>query len=316
MSYHALFSPSSASRWIRCPASLMYNLPGVKDHYPERGCSEAADIGNYIHKVAAHQYHGTTESVNEGTLNLSDSKVKAKIDKIPAYIDFLYAIGKIDKTETTFLSDIKVEQLVLDPLFPGYFGGTPDFFRVDLAMDNKHRIWIVDLKTGRSLDDIHREQLTAYAELLIRHYTSELRRRGLVILEAPTFTVYQHVYYLERVRDPVDSWIHTFTSPNLSSCQFKYTTAVQEYSDVLDRGAYNELPFETGTHCKWCPGRIAGCPVFAAHMHAIGEECEKPDPTLCAERTEFLEEVARMAWGRLRAASKAKEAAEGFEPVL
>ncbi len=326
MSYHALFSPSSAFRWIRCPASLMYNLPSLKGYYPEPESCKAADIGAYLHTLAFNRYNGNPESVNGKTIDTTDPKVKSKLERIQGYIDFLRDISKKDKTETVFLSDIKIEQHILDPIYPGHLSGTPDFFRVDLTSNNDHKIWIVDLKTGNppkkktgdnppvgidttpGPDESHRAQLTVYAELLIRYYSRELRRRDLNILEEPRFTVYQHVYYVSRARNPLVSWTQTFTSASIASCQFKYTAAVAEYSDYIERKAFCELPFETGNHCIWCPGSRSGCPVFAAHMHAIGEECEKPDPSLCAERAEFLDEVARMAWGRLKSRDRAMKA--------
>lgn len=295
-----MFSPSAASRWIRCPGSTLYQTPVLKDLIPREQKCNAAAVGTYLHALAESRYRNSDPPVaNELTLELEKPTVKAKLAKIDPYVQFIRSIDAYDKTDTTFKSIVNTETLISDPLFPEYLSGTPDYYRIDLRKEGPHEIWIVDLKTGLRSEG-HRDQLQIYSEILVRQMAQELRGYGIDISRNFSVTVHYYLYYLDRVRSPYATWTQEYTEAYVNSGQYPYVNQVQECSDAVLTGELHRLSFTPGSHCGFCPGKSL-CPVFANYMAYLQHEYEKPDPQLAQNHLDALEAVARISYAKHRA---------------
>ena len=173
MSEHAKLSPSSAHRWLYCPASVAL----------EAGCpdesSEFADEGTAAHELAAmclntsddaDFYVGSTIDVN-GNIFTVDDDMAGHVQK---YLDYVRALG----------GELMVEQrLSIEAIT-----GEPDAKGTsDAVVLLEDELIIADLKYGRGVkvEANHNEQLAIYALAAVNEFgfLGDFKRVRLVIVQ-------------------------------------------------------------------------------------------------------------------------------------
>ena len=150
--------PSSASRWIACPASAK-----LSTLVPYQEAGEAAKIGTAIHALAETCFQLDTDpmkfvgQVVEGITMTEENCEFA--------LEHLQAIWAVQNE----LGHVKVEQLYKIYDTPEYtLQGTADVVGI-----SKHKLIIADLKTGRGYVDADSEQMKIYALGALRHTSLE-----------------------------------------------------------------------------------------------------------------------------------------------
>jgi len=143
-----LLRPSSATRWINCPASVKLT---AKMPYKESG--EAAKIGTAIHSLSeiCHQTGASPFDFVDGSIEgIKISKENAEYAQ--QHIDEIKAIEGITKS-------LLVEQYLTAHETPAIkVGGTADV----IAWDDT-TIIVADLKTGKGFVDADSDQMKIYA---------------------------------------------------------------------------------------------------------------------------------------------------------
>jgi len=143
-----ILRPSSASRWIACPASVR-----LSEGVPYEPAGEAAQIGTAIHALAEKCF-GTGEKADAylGKQVEGITMTQENVDFAQAHLDHITNL----KSE---LGAVKVEQYVtvIDDA-DIKLGGTADVIGFGNGI-----LEIADLKTGRGYVDADSEQMKIYA---------------------------------------------------------------------------------------------------------------------------------------------------------
>jgi hypothetical protein len=160
--------PSSASRWIACPASAK-----LSTLVPYQEAGEAAKIGTAIHALAETCFQLDTDpmkfvgQVVEGITMTEDNCAFA--------LEHLQAIWAVQDE----LGHVKVEQL-----FKLY--DTPQFTlqgTADVVGISKDKLIIADLKTGRGYVDADSEQMKIYALGALMHNSQKPKEVEFQIIQ-------------------------------------------------------------------------------------------------------------------------------------
>jgi len=152
--------PSSASRWIACPASAK-----LSTLVPYQEAGEAAKIGTAIHALAETCYQLDTDPMKfVGQVVEGITMTEENCDFAMQHLIAIWAVQ--DE-----LGSVKVEQLYKLYETPQYtLQGTADVVGI-----SKDKLIIADLKTGRGYVDADSEQMKIYALGALLH--SSLRPR-------------------------------------------------------------------------------------------------------------------------------------------
>ena len=217
MGTHAILSPSSAARWMACPASVS-RTKGLVD----KG-SKYADEGTAAHFLAAHclasnaapsTFHGNRICLwrnddasgedFEANLDHSDVDVTASfgvdsemVTEVTKYVDYVQALAAQGM-------DLYVEQRL--PLLPitgeKDAGGTSDAVLIDLKNEE---LIIVDLKYGQgeSVGVFDNPQLVIYALAAMEkfQYLCDFKRVRAVIHQPRKDYVGEHTYTLAEMQE-------------------------------------------------------------------------------------------------------------------
>lgn len=171
MSAHARLSPSSASRWLRCPGSV--NFIDALDEADEAGT--AADEGTILHSFCedalrqekdAYAFVGETRTFNKVTLTLDEDLA----EMVQSGLDYINDIP----------GDLYIEKRInLDRWMPGQFG------RLDVGVIGKRIITLFDWKWGGiPVSPIENEQEMIYAlgfwDNIARHISKATKFRLVI----------------------------------------------------------------------------------------------------------------------------------------
>ena len=190
MTKHARLSPSSAHRWLHCPASVL-----LEANYPNTS-SSYADEGTAAHELASRcletgtntcYYMGEVFNVN-GTNYIFDEEMA---DNVQQYVDYVRSIG----------GDLYVEQrLSISQITgePGAFGTS------DAVIIDDDELIIVDLKYGRGIrvDAENNEQLSIYALAALNEFeiVTDLNSVRMVIHQPRVSNISEWVISADELR--------------------------------------------------------------------------------------------------------------------
>lgn len=255
---HAKLSPSSASQWKYCPASIV-----MKQEYPDDS-GAAAREGTAMHTLSevllnsyikAGVYDGNIDSaekysgeyvLDEGRGEIQSKRVKGAIlitsemcKMVDGYVSYVLPILH-SAEKFTVEKRINLTRVLGTGDLPTF--GTADLEAVIKHGDNEYTLIILDLKTGRIKVQVNdNDQLTLYA-------LGSLERLG-------------KIYNITRVRLA----IYQPYAGGASECDIgmesmgyakkSFYNAAQKALDALRRGKKGLTPddFKTSvTACKWC----------------------------------------------------------------
>lgn len=227
---HSEFGPSSASRYMQCPASIKMirelNLPRTSNKY--------ADYGSAAHELGAMMLIDPTVTAESqlGKVLYSNIKVdKEMVKGVNEYVDYVMSYQ-------TLTSKMSVENRVsLEHLGPGIFG-TTDAVITDVPNGVVH---VMDLKFGRGLVEVeNNSQLELYAIGTIL----DLAKRGVDLKSIDEVVL--HIIQPRGLHDegPFRSWSTT-------------VSALKEVSkrarEAIVNACSDDPDFNPGEkQCRWC----------------------------------------------------------------
>lgn len=247
MKTHAILSPSSAHRWMKCPASV-----ALESDYPETS-SEFADEGTAAHEIAARALINDVEAVafmgTSVTVNGKDYQVTAEMaEHVQKYLDYVNAL-KAD----SIMSAVEVRLPIGDITGEDGAEGTSDF----AAITNDGELVICDLKYGMGVkvDAERNPQLSLYALGALELYglSYDIGKVRLVIVQPRL----NHVS--EWLCDP--GYLDEFKAGvgNISHICGDVLAAYEK-----DKTVYADL-FEPGDdQCRFCKAK-GNCPALTKH---------------------------------------------------
>ena len=168
-----ILRPSSASRWIACPASAR-----LSEKIPYEPAGEAAQIGTAIHALAE-----TCWQLDQDPMDYV-GKVVDGITITKENAEFAQAhISMVAELERE-LGNVKVEQYgVAYETTIAKVGGTADVVAYNL---DKSVLVIADLKTGRGWVDADSDQMKIYALGVMQKLVKVFDKVGLTIVQPQT----------------------------------------------------------------------------------------------------------------------------------
>jgi hypothetical protein len=240
MKKQLVLRPSSASRWIQCPASVKLSLD-----VPYQESGDAAKLGTAIHTIAETCYltgvdpDGFVGSKVEGMMIDQDNADFAK-----AHIS---AIREIESNQ----GHVLVEQyLTAYEDEDVRCGGTAD---VVSWSDRTGTLIVADLKTGRGYVDANSDQMKIYAIGAMRQSKFLYGKIQLKVIQPHHGADRTHEMSLQELRD----WHSNTLMPSIKK-------ATQD--DVE--------PTPSESACQWCPAKIK-CPAQRQNMSEFADMAEK-----------------------------------------
>jgi len=228
-----ILRPSSASRWIACPASVR-----LSEGVPYEPAGEAAQIGTAIHALAEKCF---------GTGEKADAYLGAKVEGITMTqenIEFAQAhLDHITNLKSE-LGAVKVEQYVtvIDDA-DIKLGGTADVIGFGNGI-----LEIADLKTGRGYVDADSSQMKIYALGTLAKIKSK-----------PVETVRLSIIQPHSG----DTRTHTMTVDEL--IQWRNETLLPAIMEASNKDAQ---PKPSSNACRYCPAKVI-CPAQTKALELI-----------------------------------------------
>jgi hypothetical protein len=228
-----ILRPSSASRWIACPASVR-----LSEGVPYEPAGEAAHIGTAIHALAEKCF---------ATGEKADAYLGAKVEGITMTqenVDFAQAhLDHITNLKSE-LGAVKVEQYVtvIDDA-DIKLGGTADVIGFGNGI-----LEIADLKTGRGYVDADSDQMKIYAlGTLAKIKSKPVETVRLSIIQPHSGDTRTHTMKVEEL----NLWMDDVLLP-----------AIKEAADP------NAQPKPSSNACRYCPAKII-CPAQSKALELI-----------------------------------------------
>jgi hypothetical protein len=280
MGEHAVFSPSSAHRWMRCAGSI-----ALSQGVPDGGSSEFAAEGTAAHELAqmafvadmpAAAFVGTEIKVEEFAFTVDDEMA----GHVQTFLDQVAREHGIHECEirVPLAAALQVEDQF----------GTAD--RVVLDTDND-TLQVHDLKFGRGVQVFaqENEQLMLYAAgaaLMFdalgnwKHFKVAIHQPRLNHYDEWTFDRERMIQFIKDARRTVKK--------------------AKEALEVEDK-AHLRTYLEPGEkQCRWCPA-AGSCPVLAQAVHdetlaEFMDEREQKDLTGRMNNAELAEAFGKVDW--------------------
>ena len=252
MSAHAILSPSSASRWMACPGSVVLS-EGMPD-----SSSEFADEGTDAHELAAlcldkklpaSSFEGDTM----GKGNVVDADMVLYVQQ---YVDYVRAV--VDATGGTLL----VEQKLPISKITGEKDAKGTADAVILA---DRELIVIDLKYGRGVpvDAEDNPQLQIYGLAALREFelAGDFDQVRMVIHQPRLNSVSEWTQTIEELAAFDDQVAEA--ALNVANAKGSYVAWPSDRSQV-DGWAEGNL-FPGDKQCKFCKAK-ANCPALAARV--------------------------------------------------
>jgi hypothetical protein len=246
MSTHAKLSPSSAHRWLYCPASVGFvDQLRHEGKIPPEERSEFTDEGTVAHNFAAKALEYFDAGMEFDWETIPDAVMRSHVR---AYYDLV--ISKVTGDG----------QLFIEHRMPLFYspedGGTSDAIVL-----NDEALYVIDLKYGQgvSVEAQDNDQLAIYAESFIRQ--QKLAADGY----PPSFKVVP-IIFQPRAREgaPVREWFTT-----LGELARKTTSMGIKAQKLRDDPAHEFVAGDK--QCRFCPARKL-CKVYADYCTADVKE--------------------------------------------
>lgn len=223
MAAHAVFSPSSANRYLNCPPALR-----LEQQFPDEQSPYAAE-GTAGHALAEHliKKHLKVRSRRPTSEYYTDELVEA----VDSYVG--YAIERIEAAQQITKPIVEVERRTdLSKFVDGCFG------TADLVIVTDRKIHIVDLKLGKGVmvDAEHNEQLMLYALGVLDFYEIifEFETIELTIVQPRL----EHISTWEISVEELKRW------------------AEEELQPKAKMALAGEGEYKAGNHCRFCKARF------------------------------------------------------------
>lgn len=256
---HARFSPSSADKWLNCPA--WYKL--TKD--APRTSNASADEGSARHEAAAQTLLSLIHEVTEG----KDASIKGiNEDDLEQYVLPIIQWLKEDPDNRVVHVECELKPPGVDD--PDVWG-TCDAYGIDTKNQILH-IW--DLKTGHTaVEATHNTQLGVYAILIHQIH-------GIDAFN-PYQTILHIVQGVDKTWEVDQSWL----------------IALEDRIKISLLVAKDENPkANCGSWCKWCPATNS-CPARRQEVSKVESAILSEDiPTLVASSSsDYLANILDIA---------------------
>ena len=168
MSKHSILSPSSANRWLKCPASIK------TDGAVFQAENEAANVGTYRHSLCET---AARQMIWLGKVNLKGMEIEAGgIKRKPTQYEIDIATRWAEYITNESYHSVEIEKRVNFTLKDPITGKTETFFgtadAIVKTMDGTLRI--IDFKSGQWYVSQHSPQLKLYAIGAIQTLDKEL----------------------------------------------------------------------------------------------------------------------------------------------
>ena len=241
---HHLMGPSSASRWLPCPGSLIG--PKQVDNRPK----DAADEGTSCHRLLEiclsygldpQRLIGTVVTVPKWPV--TEEMAKA----VDYFVDTLKGICAEHGAEFS-PETVKCEVYMVDETIPGtdsrglpLHGGT-----TDVIVRSNGVLIIGDLKYGRQPVSASSEQLTCYTCMA-------LKQSGEPVHKCVQFIVQP------RAINGVTHTVHIPTQEEINRISNQVRENAEQILQVIHLPQAPPSMLQTGSHCKYCP-RQTDCP--------------------------------------------------------
>lgn len=233
MANKIILRPSSASRWIACPASVR-----LSEGVPYEPAGEAAQIGTAIHALAEKCFAtGEAADAYLGKTVEGITMTQENVDFAQAHLDHITALQ-------AELGAVKVEQYVtvIDNTAVK-LGGTADVIGFGNGI-----LEIADLKTGRGYVDADSDQMKIYALGTLAKIKSK-----------PVETV--RLSIIQPHSGPTRT--HTMTVDELNS--WKADVLIPAIADSANKDAQ---PKPSSNACRYCPAKVI-CPAQSKALELI-----------------------------------------------
>ena len=232
--------PSSASRWIACPASAR-----LSTLVPYQESGEAAKIGTAIHALAETCFQLDTDPMK--FIGQQVEGITMTEENCKFALEHLQAIWAVQDE----LGHVKVEQL-----FKLY--DTPKFSlqgTADVVGWSDSKLTIADLKTGRGYVDADSEQMKIYA-------LGAMKANNLRVKEVEFQIIQPH---------HGDKRIHRMSADELGVWEVE---VLQEA--ISDAVSFNPTYAPSESACQWCPAKT----ICSAQKASFDVVAAQPDLTV------------------------------------
>lgn len=231
---HARLGPSSAHRWLRCPASIP-----LSETVAQRPAGSAAKAGTLMHGVFERRLLGLHDFTRNELESLRECEVaepRARLIVEQAVVAAQSVMAQYQLKE--FLTETRVNTGAL--MGRSDFWGTADLIAADAQSKT---VLVGDLKTGRGRVDVeYNDQLLAYAVGALELIDFIPQRVVLAIFQPPVLACKAAVWE---------------TTPGILDSFAAFASAQAALTD--DPSA---SPSPSQAACQWCPARSV-CPAHA-----------------------------------------------------
>lgn len=238
---HAKFAPSSASRWLACPGSIM-----LSEHAPPQKDSKYSLEGTKAHTLLEDVLKEFLKP--KGNPYTLIRKLRKSFDDqvmLDHVVNTFETIKKIIPHEgCEVLSETKSKC----DFIHAEFGGTADA----VIVEEMGRLYVIDFKYGAgvAVDAHDNEQMASYALGIAHKYKFNFIDCEMIIIQPRA----------EHRDGPVRSWV--LTMEGLMSWEAKFRAGIEAALDPIDPQLIPGTGRGPDNHCHWCPAKPI-CPAVS-----------------------------------------------------